>query len=68
MSEQNRKDENRQEEGKSGSFNPVGLCIGLGIGLCYGVALDNMGLGLCLGMGMGVCFCVALGHKKKDQQ
>ena len=50
-----------KNEKKSG-FNPVGLLIGLGIGLCYGTALGNMGLGICLGMGVGLCFCVALGR------
>ena len=62
MSEQNKKDGQ-----SSGRFNPIGLCIGLGIGLCFGVALDNMGLGLCLGMSIGVCFSVALGHRKEDK-
>lgn len=52
-----------QKQKQSGGFNPIGLCIGAGIGLCYGVALDNMGLGLCLGMGIGLCFSVAMGHK-----
>ena len=54
----------------SGNFNPIGLCIGMGIGLCFGVALDNMGLGLCLGMSIGVCFSVALGRQpnKKDEK
>lgn len=61
-------DQNKQNEQKSGSFNPIGMCIGLGIGLCFGAALDNMGLGLCLGMSIGLCFCVALGHKKEDKQ
>ena len=62
--------ENRNQP--SGCFNPAGLLYGAGIGLCYGTALDNMGLGLCLGMGIGLCFCVALGRRsgpsgKKDQ-
>ncbi len=60
-------DQNKQQ---SGGFNPIGLCMGVGIGLCYGVALDNMGLGICLGMGIGLCFSVALGRKSdaKDKQ
>ena len=59
-----------KNEKKSG-FNPVGLLIGLGIGLCYGTALGNMGAGICLGMSVGLCFCVALGNlgtKKEEQQ
>lgn len=47
----------------SGSFNPIGLCIGAGIGLCFGGAMDNVALGLCMGIGVGLCYCVALGHR-----
>ena len=45
-------------------FNPAGLCIGAGIGLCFGVAMDNLALGLCLGLGVGLCYCTVLGQKK----
>ena len=54
-----------QKKGQSGGgFNPIGLCIGLGIGLCFGTAMNNLGLGICLGMGVGMCFSVALGSRK----
>ena len=43
-------------------FNPAGLGIGAGIGVCFGTATGNMALGLCMGLGVGLCFCVALGH------
>jgi hypothetical protein len=38
--------------------------MGLGIGLCFGTAMGNMGAGICLGMGVGLCFSVALGQRK----
>ena len=41
-----------QNKKQSGGFNPIGLCLGMGIGLCFGTAMDNMALGLCLGMGV----------------
>ena len=47
----------------SSGFNPSGLCMGLGVGLCFGTALGNMGAGIALGMGIGLCYCVALGRK-----
>lgn len=47
----------------SSGFNPIGLCIGLGVGLCFGTAMGNMGVGIALGMGVGLCYCVALGRK-----
>ena len=58
-----------QNDKKTG-FNPIGLCIGAGIGLCYGTAMGNMAVGLCMGMGVGLCFCVALGNlgTKKDKE
>lgn len=46
---------------KKSGFNPIGLCMGVGVGLCIGTAMGNMALGLCMGMGVGLCFCVALG-------
>ena len=51
-----------QKNDRSGGFNPVGLLIGLGVGLCFGAALGNMGLGICMGLGVGLCYCVALGR------
>lgn len=59
-----------QSKKVSGGFNPIGLCMGMGVGLCFGVAMDNMALGLCLGMGVGLCYGVALGHRSapKDKQ
>lgn len=58
-----------QNKKQSGGFNPLGLCIGAGIGLCFGVAMDNMALGLCMGMGVGLCYSVALGSlgQKKEK-
>jgi len=58
--------EEQKNEQKSGGFNPIGLCIGLGIGLCFGTAMGNMGTGICLGMGVGLCFSVALGHRNES--
>ena len=55
-----------QNKKQSGGFNPIGLCLGMGIGLCFGTAMDNMALGLCLGMGVGLCFSVALGHRSSS--
>ena len=62
-----------QNKKQSGGFNPIGLCMGMGVGLCFGVAMDNMALGLCMGMGVGLCFSVALGQHaasddKKDEK
>ena len=60
-----------QNKKQSGGFNPIGLCLGMGVGLCFGVAMDNVALGMCMGMSVGLCFSVALGRRpdardKKD--
>ena len=62
-----------KKNNSSAGFNPIGLCMGVGVGLCFGVALDNMGAGIALGMSVGLCFSVALGHHgnsdgKKDEK
>ena len=53
----------QKKDQSGGGFNPLGLCIGLGVGLCFGAAMNNMGIGICLGMGVGLCYSVALGHR-----
>ncbi len=57
----------QKKNNSSAGFNPIGLCMGVGVGLCFGVAMGNMGAGIALGMGVGLCFCVALGQKKEDK-
>lgn len=57
-----------QNNNKSGGFNPIGLCMGVGVGLCFGVAMSNMVLGLCMGLGIGLCYSVALGSAKGNQK
>ena len=43
-----------------------GLCVGCGIGVCFGVAMNNLLTGLLLGIGVGLCYAVAFGAFKKD--
>ena len=30
-----------QNKKQSGGFNPIGLCLGMGVGLCFSVALGH---------------------------
>jgi len=41
-----------------------GICVGLGVGCCMGVAMDNIPAGLLLGIGVGLCYAVAFGAFK----
>lgn len=45
-----------------------GICMGLGIGTCFGVAMHQIYLGIALGAAIGLCFASALGAFKKDDQ
>ena len=43
-----------------------GLCVGVGGGICFGVAMNNIITGIFLGLGVGLCYSVAFGAFKKD--
>lgn len=46
-----------------------GICIGLGIGMCFGVALGKVWMGLLFGIGIGLCYSTAfLAIGAKDQK
>lgn len=45
-----------------------GLCIGLGVGLCFGIAMDNIWLGLLMGLGVGLCFSSAFSSINNDKK
>ena len=42
-----------------------GLCVGVGVGICFGVAMNNIITGILLGLGVGVCYAVAFGAFRK---
>lgn len=43
-----------------------GLCAGAGVGLCAGVAKDNILVGLLIGLGIGLGYAVVFGAFKKN--
>ena len=45
-----------------------GFGIGLGVGTCFGVAMDNIWLGLALGLGVGACYAVAFTANKPEDK
>lgn len=36
-------------------FMPIGMCLGISIGLAIGSAMDNLSAGMCAGLGIGMC-------------
>ena len=41
----------QKEKNQGTGFNPAGLLIGLGIGVCFGTATGNLIAGIGLGLG-----------------
>lgn len=42
-----------------------GFGVGIGVGTCLGVAINNILVGFLLGIGVGLCYAVAFGAFKK---
>ena len=51
-------------------YLPIGMCLGLSIGMAVGAAMDNISVGMCMGLGIGLCFGSTLDNanraKNKD--
>ena len=54
--------EKTRHDQKLGSSLAIGMCLGCGVGMCFGVALNNIGVGMCIGMSIGMCLGLALGR------
>ena len=57
----------KQQRDKAAAYLPIGMCLGMSIGMCFGVALDNIALGMCIGMGVGTCLGLALGRINENK-
>ena len=49
-----------KDENTRSLYMSSGMCIGMGVGTCLGVAFNNISLGMCLGMSIGMCIGLAL--------
>lgn len=45
---------------RTGGFMAVYMCLGLSVGMCFGIAMDNMPIGMCTGMAIGLAIGSAL--------
>ena len=50
-------------------YMPIGMCLGIGIGMAIGSIFDNISIGMCMGLGIGLCFgcCLDTLHRKKSK-
>ena len=39
------------------------MCIGLALGICFGLLIDNLILGICIGLALGPCLGIISGGK-----
>ena len=44
----------------------AGLLFGAGVGICVGVATQNVLSSILIGLGLGLCMCVALNSNKNN--
>ena len=63
------REKNRRDQ-KTGTSAAIGMCLGCGVGMCFGVALDNIAIGMCIGLSVGMCLGLALGwaNDKTDKK
>ena len=47
---------------KAASYMAIGMCLGCGVGMCFGVAMNNIGIGMCIGVSVGMCLGLVLGR------
>ena len=59
----------KKDNGNQIQYMPIGMCLGLSIGMAIGAAMDNISVGMCMGLGIGVCFGSALdaANRAKNQ-
>ncbi|MBQ4050075.1 MAG: hypothetical protein IJD13_00455 [Oscillospiraceae bacterium] len=50
------------------SWLPIGLCLGMGIGVTFGAALDNLSLGMTLGPCFGLLLGAVLDSRNKKNK
>ncbi|MEA4912662.1 MAG: GNAT family protein [Oscillospiraceae bacterium] len=55
-------------EKEPSAWMSVYMCLGMGVGLCFGTALGNLTLGMCCGMPLGVAVGLALDAQDKRKR
>lgn len=54
----------KKDSGNQTQFLPIGMCLGLSVGMAIGAAMDNISVGMCLGLGIGMCIGSAIDASK----
>ncbi len=48
-------------------YMPIGMCLGLSVGMAIGAAFDSIGIGMCLGVGIGMSLGVIIDANKNKK-
>ena len=54
----------KKDSGNQTQFMPIGMCLGLSVGMAIGAAMDSISIGMCLGLGIGMCIGSAIDASK----
>lgn len=46
---------NNDQDQNAVHYLPIGMCIGIGVGMTIGSALGSIPIGMCIGMSIGLC-------------
>ena len=63
----------KKENNDQTYYLPIGMCLGLSVGMAIGAAMDNISIRMCLGLGIGMCIGSAIdaykaAENKEDDQ
>lgn len=57
----------KKENNDQTYYLPIGMCLGMSIGVAIGSAMDNLAIGMCMGLSIGVCIGALLDSKKRKE-
>ena len=58
---------NQNQEPNNMQYMPIGMCIGIGVGMAIGAATDAIPMGMCLGLSIGMAIGVAIDSRNKKK-
>ncbi len=58
---------NNKDSDNQIQYLPIGMCLGLSIGMAIGSAMDNISIGMCMGLSIGVGIGSLLDAKKRKE-
>ena len=58
----------KKDKGNQMQYMPIGMCLGLSIGMAIGSGMGNIPLGMCMGLGIGLCFGSAIDAANRSKK